>query len=744
MTCLVSTRDQCDYCGLPLTDNWSLPWSRARNRESHKERLEDTQTEPEYCCLGCRFAATVAADRGSEATSHRTLIRLGIAIFFTMNVMVFTMALWTQDVYDVDTGDVRANTLYELFRYLCLIFSLPVLFCLGIPLMENTWDQLQRRAFTTDVLLLTGVLAAFGYSMVSVVRGTGHVYFEVSCMVLLMVTLGRWLEATGRQRASDALSQLESLLPQVVRRSEGEKQVEVPLDQIGVGDRLRIYPGERFPVDGRILNVAVMVDEQVLTGESQPILREVGDAVLGGTLNLEGDVQVEATAGPREGSFGRLLQTIQDVRQSRGHYQRLADRVTSWFLPSVTIIALAVFIVHWQLSGIESGLLSGLSVVLIACPCALGLATPLAVWTALTESTRRHIHFRNSEAMERLAETKVICLDKTGTVTTGDPRVQTIEVQEEGQRTLIEACLRSLCETSQHAFSCAICNHLEATRESHSVSDLKVEAGFGLSAFCDLVSARVFLGNRRFLEKQNMHCPESLVTEIERAGEAGGSFSLFGWSGNVQAIILFEETIRPEAKQLLAWCKTQQITAEVLTGDHELRGKALAQSLQVPVHAGLLPDKKVQRVQFWKQQTNGVVMVGDGINDAPALTVSDIGIAMGCGADVSRDSAHICLAGNDLSHISWAIEVARATVHRIRRNLFWAFGYNSFGIALAAAGWLNPVFAAMLMVGSSLLVVSNSLRSIGVEETSNKNGQESESESMSEKAINSEVEEPVG
>ena len=331
-------------------------------------------------------------DRGARLSPKKVktafrgamMARLGLSIFFTMNVMAFTMALWTTDVYKTSESPTALTTaLNGLFRYLVLLFSLPVLLMLGIPLFEHAWNGIRRGILSTDWLLASGVAAAFAFSFLSVFRGSGPVYFEVGCVILVMTTLGRWLEATGKRKASAALDALTKLLPDQVRRiRDGQEQMVARAD-LQVEDRLRILPGERFPADGSVVCHSALVDEQVLTGESLPVLKQPGDRILGGTLNLDGDITVQMTEIGDQGTLARVVEMVRRARESKGHYERLAERVASRFVPIVMVIGVITFFVHWASGSFERGLWAALSVSLIACPCALGLAAPLAVWSAL-------------------------------------------------------------------------------------------------------------------------------------------------------------------------------------------------------------------------------------------------------------------------------------------------------------------------------------------------------------------------
>ncbi len=680
----------CDYCDLPLPPAW-------RRAPADGSR---------YCCFGCRFAAEVTRSRGEEGAANWTLARLGLAIFLTMNVLVFTMALWTPDFYGSDDSSAFGESLRGLFRYTSLVFALPVLLLLGGPLLESAWQTLREGRLTADLLLVVGVAASYLYSVVSVVRGGGPVYFEVGCAVLVLVTLGRWLEATGKLRTTAALEALHRLLPDTARLLVDDEERSVPLSELRVGDVVRVLPGERIPCDGLIRRNSAAVDEQVLTGESQPVLRQAGDPVWAGSLNLDGDLHVEATVACEATALTRMMELIRLARQTKGRHERLADRIAAWFLPAVMLIALAAFVWHGQHDGWDRGVLVGLSVLLIACPCALGLATPLAVWTALGRAAQAQVLFRNGEALERLAEVRAVRFDKTGTLTTGTPVVADFFLAPREDRANVLALASALASASTHAHCQAIRNDTAANVERDVVElvEARTIPGRGISARRTDNGDTIYLGSPRWLKELGLSDPRGVESDDDR------SRTCLAWGGFVRAEFVLREQTRPEAAEALALLQGQRLDVAVLTGDRAPRARALAREWNVAVEAELLPEDKVAAVERARSAIGAVAMVGDGINDAPALAASDVGVAMGCGVEVARDSASVCLLGNDVRRLPWAIDLARQTVWVIRGNLFWAFAYNLLGVGFACTGRLNPVLASLAMVLSSLFILSNSLR----------------------------------
>ena len=677
----------CDYCGLPLSGS----------------ALQDS---PSYCCFGCRFAAGISAQSDSSANPMGPATALGFSVFFTMNVVMLTMSLWS---YAAQPQTPFEEALAAFLRYGAMAFSLPVLLLLGRPLVSHAITGLRRGLFTTDLLLATGVIAAFAVSIVSTLRGVGHVYYEVGCVILVLVTIGRWLEAAGRSQASTALDQLERLVPETVRLRVSGVDTVTPRENIVVGNHLHVIAGERIPVDGRVVQGRGVVDEQFFTGESTPVEKRTDDHLLGGSLNLDGDLIIEVTAPPNAGALGRLINAVRAARLSKGHYQLLSDAWSQCVFPIIAAIALTAFVFHGLRVNWDYGLLTALSVVLIACPCALALATPLAVWAALGTAAKKGVLVRSGSALETLAGIRAIRWDKTGTLTTGKPGVLRFACEDSSERERIEQIAASITESSDHVFSVAIREFLSGIEPHPSSVNVQTVPGRGLRTTIENGQV-VLLGSIRWMDDCGLAWAPNLSRVINDPITSDCPMTAIAYNGRVQGLFLLEETIRPEAFEALQDCQRLGLDQAVLTGDRAARAAGLAKSFGIPVAADLLPQDKLAAIRAAHEQFGSVAMVGDGLNDAPALAGSDIGIALGCGADVSRDSAGICLLSSDLRLIPWTYEFSRLTVSTIRTNLAWSFGYNSIGVILAACGQLHPAVAAVLMVVSSLMVLGNSLR----------------------------------
>ncbi len=689
----------CTYCDLPVrvsrkpADNGTVP------------------SGPVYCCYGCRFASDITQARGEHGQATLILTRLGLSIFLSMSVMIFSLYLYSREAYftDADDASTTANALTELMRYASLLFTAPVFILLGFPLIESSIEQWKRGVASTDALVVLGVGAAFVFSVHNTFNGGMHTYFETVCMVLVLVTLGRWLEATAKLRASDAAKSLSGLLPPTVEVWRGAQRETIASETLKVGDQFFIPAGQRIVADGVIEKGSAGIDESIVTGESVPQLRTVGDTVLAGSTAVDGALTIRATAVGTESTLGHIEALLAAARREKSDYERLADRVASWFLPLTIVAALSVGVAVGMLVSFETGLLRALAMLLIACPCALGIATPTAIWAALGHAARMGALCTNAHALERLNQIKGIAFDKTGTLTTGIATVETFTMNSTSERDEVLSVAAGLAHASRHVVSQSI-EHFAAEKAVTAVAceNIQTEAGRGVRGTWK--DTPVYLGSPAFMTQSKQAPTAQLAATLDSAQADGKGVCCIGWQGTVRGLFVFGETLRAAARETVDVLKHRDIKTFVLTGDHDRRAARLAAELGIDAHADLLPQDKPAALQDIRRTVGPVAMVGDGVNDSPALATADVGIALGCGADVARDAADICLLGNDLRTIPALIDLSRQTIRTIRLNLFWAFAFNVVGITLAATGQLTPIFAAIAMVLSSVLVVGNSLR----------------------------------
>ena len=451
----------------------------------------------------------------------------------------------------------------------------------------------------------------------------------------------------------------------------------------------------------------------MVTGEATPSVKEVGDEVFSGTLNLDGHLTIKANSSADTGALERIVQAVLAASAQKDRYGKLTDRVMAIFIPGVVCIAAITFGVHAYLGQLERGLLSALAVALIACPCSLALAVPLAVWTMLGRAAREQVLLHNTEIISTLAAARTVCIDKTGTMTESQSHATSFACDDEGSRDLLLQIASAISATSSHPMSIVVREMASESAGDFEVFESRALPGRGISAKLREAQghiSNVYLGSPRLMEDNSLLMPEKLAKSIEDAVQQGKSIVCLGWNQAVRAIFVVEESLRSDTKEALQKLREQGLRLIMLTGDHHLRADFLAKELNLEAHGELLPAEKVCMIEKFSAEAGPVVMVGDGINDAPALAAADVGIALGAGSDLSRETADLCLLGNQLSKIPWTLELAKATRRTIRWNLWWALSYNTLGIAIAAAGWLNPIIAAFAMVVSSLLVVSNSIR----------------------------------
>ena len=592
-----------------------------------------------------------------------------------------------------------------------LALATPVQLILGWQYYLGSYKSLRSGVANMDVLIAMGSSAAYLDSLYFTIVGGGNLYYDSAAFILTLITLGRYLEARARGRASDAIRKLLDLAPpeaSVVR--EGE-EVRVPAEQVQVGDLIVVRPGERIAVDGRVVEGASAVDESMITGESIPVEKSPGDEVIGGTINQTGVLRFEAT---RVGADTALQQIVELVRQAQGTkppIQRLADVVAAYFVPAVIAIALLTF-TGWLLIGhasFERALVAAVSVLVIACPCALGLATPTAVMVGTGLGAEHGILIRRAEALEAVGRLTCAVFDKTGTLTSGEVRVTDIRPLDEVGRSEVLALAAAAERGSEHPLGRAIVA-LAEERELQIPDAEGFEALAGLGVRAQVAGAAVLVGDPRLMadEGVDMQAAVSLREELQRQGKTVVGMAM---DGRPLALIALADTIKPTSDQAVAALREMGLRVYLLTGDNERTAQAVASELGIEhVRAEVLPEGKAAQVTDLQGAGERVAMVGDGINDAPALAQADVGIALGTGTDVAIEAGEITLVSGDPMGVPRAIRLSRATLTQIKQNLFLAFVYNVLAIPLAVAGVLNPMIAAAAMAASSVSVVSNSLR----------------------------------
>ena len=671
------------------------------------------------------YGAALKGDkRGKDAKnadneSKTILCRLGVSLALLMVLMYLSMGytMWHFPLPPMMAEHPLTIGLAQLLLTIAVMVTNQRFFISG-------FKALWRRSPNMDTLVSLGSAAAFGYStyvlftMVIEVSTAAHglhdLYFESSAMILTLITLGKWLEARAKGRTTDALRGLMEMAPPIATLLvDGEEQI-VAAESVKIGDVYVVRPGETVSVDGEVIEGVSAINESALTGESLPVDKQAGDRVFAATLNQSGYLVCRATAVGEETTLSRIIHLVEDASSGKAPIAKLADKVSGIFVPTVIAIALVTMVV-WLLLGQTVGfaIARGVSVLVISCPCALGLATPVAIMVGSGVGAKNGVLFKTAAALEQAGRVQIVALDKTGTITEGHPHVTDVVPIGDRAQLLQVAC--SLEQHSEHPLSVAIREYGEENGVSAvRVSDFEVVPGNGLTACLDGVT--VCGGNQRFVAQYASVTDESsrLAT---RLAEAGKTPLFFAADGHLLGIIAVADRVKEDSAEAVAALKAMDIRVVMLTGDNPRTAAAIAQQIGVDeVISDVLPaDKEAQVRRLMEQGT--VAMVGDGINDAPALTRADLGIAIGAGTDIAIDAADVVLMHSRVSDVPAAIRLGRATLRNIRQNLFWAFMYNTIGIPLAAGafiallGWeMNPMFGAAAMSMSSFCVVTNALR----------------------------------
>jgi len=617
-------------------------------------------------------------------------------------------------------------------NWIQMLLATPVVLWAGWPFFQRGWQSLVNRSLNMFTLIAMGTGAAWIYSMVATLApgifpdqfrqhdGSVAVYFEAAAVITVLVLLGQVLELRARESTSGAIRALLDLAPKTARiiRDDGTEE-EVQLDSVHVGDRLRVRPGEKVPVDGEVIEGRSAVDESMVTGESMPVTKEVGAKAIGGTMNQSGALVIEAKKVGRDTMLSQIVQLVAEAQRSRAPIQRLADQVSGWFVPAVILVAVLAF-VAWSIWGPEPrfsfGLIAAVSVLIIACPCALGLATPMSIMVGVGRGAQAGVLIKNAEALEHMEKVDTIIVDKTGTLTEGRPAVTAIVpapgfTEDEALR-----LAASVERASEHPLALAIVRAAEERGlELAPVADFDSPTGKGALGVVE--GKRIPLGNAKFLAEQGVDVAP-LADEADRLREDGATAIFMGVDGQVAAIFAIADPVKPTTPEALAALKAQGIRVVMLTGDNWTTARAVARQLGIDeVEAEVLPDQKSAVVQRHKAAGEVVAMAGDGVNDAPALAAADVGIAMGTGTDVAMESAGVTLLKGDFIGIVRARRLSEAVMGNIRQNLFFAFIYNALGVPVAAGVLypffgilLSPIIAAAAMALSSVSVIANAAR----------------------------------
>ena len=621
-------------------------------------------------------------------------------------------------------------------RWLQFLLSTPVVLWCGWPFFLRGWRSIRNRSPNMFTLIAMGVGVAYIYSAVVMLapsifpasfqeHGKIGVYFEAAAIITALVLLGQVLELRARTRTGSAIRALLNLTPQKAHVIRNGEEIDVPLVEVHVGDQLRVRPGEKIPVDGKIIEGNSTLDESMLTGEAMPVEKSPGDKVTGGTVNQPGSFLMEAERVGSETVLARIVEMVAQAQRSRAPIQRLADKVAAWFVPAVIAVAVITFIA-WAWLGPEPrsayAIVNSVAVLIIACPCALGLATPMSIMVGVGRGAQAGVLVKNAEAMELMEKIDTLVVDKTGTLTEGKPRPTTVVASDWVDVNDLLAAAAAIEELSEHPIASAI---VFAAQDRHinlgKVTNFHLITGGGVSGTVD--DRSVIVGKPEFLHAQGVRDLEKFGANAGELQAEGNTVIFVAIEGRAAGILAVSDPIKKSAPTVVQGLHQLGIKIIMLTGDNERTARAVAKKLGIDqVEAGVEPQRKHERVAQFRREGRTVAMAGDGINDAPALAAADVGIAMGTGTDVAMESADITLVKGDLRGIEKAIRLSRAVMRNIRQNLFFAFIYNALGIPIAAGalypvfGWLlSPMIAGAAMSLSSVSVIANALRLRAIE-----------------------------
>jgi Cu+-exporting ATPase len=631
-----------------------------------------------------------------------------ISLIFTLPIFILGMAFMNNPIP------------YQ--NIIMWILASPVQFYIAAPMYKSAWAALKTNSANMDSLIILGTSAAYFYSVYLVLINQMHTYFETSAVLITIVIFGRLLEANAKGKTSEAIKKLMNLSPKKATVIRNNKELVIPVDEVELNDIIIVKPGQIIPVDGEITKGNTSIDESMITGESIPVEKIVGDLVIGATINKHGNIQFKATKIGANTTLNQIIKLIQDAQATKAPIQRFADIVSAYFVPVIIVIAILSFSTWYFVIGnnLSFAILTAVSVLVIACPCALGLATPTAIMVGTGKGAQHGILIKGGESLELANKVNAVIFDKTGTITNGTPIVtDIIETTEKTNTKQILEILASIEKMSEHPLAEAIVKHAEENKIKLSEpKDFKAIIGHGVSA--KIKNTEYFFGNEKLINDLKLNDDiTKFKSQVSKLEEDGKTTMYFSSKTEILGIVAVADTIKLTSSQAVEDLKKLNVQVYMITGDNQKTANAIAKEVgikQENVFASVLPKDKANYVKKLQRQNKIVAMVGDGINDSPALAQAEIGIAMGNGTDVAMESGNIVLMKNDLRDVAKSIKLSKITMTKIKQNLFWALVYNTLGVPVAAGllypftGWLlSPMLAASAMALSSVSVVSNSL-----------------------------------
>lgn len=713
------TTDQLNQAISPL--GYSFTSGGDRGHDMSGMTLADTM-DPKSPHFGHDMGVVVTSDQGLKAKKLIELSQLRQKTWFSMPlaITVFVIMIWDLLSKQIPLLPMPPISMM-MFNQLTFILATPIMFWVGVPYIQGVLRFFKYRVANMDTLVGIGTLVAYFYSSTlllvpeihSLLKAPEGLYFDVTIVVISFITFGKYLEASSKLKTGEAIEKLLGLQAKTALVLREGKEIEIPVSEVVVGDTIIVKPGVKIPVDGELIKGESSVDESMLTGEPLPVDKVVGDKVIGGTLNKQGTFHFRATVVGEGTMLSQIIKMVESAQGSKAPIERLTDSISAVFVPIVLVFSVLVFILWIALGNPTLGLLSFVGILVIACPCALGLATPTAIIVGVGKAAEYGILVKNAESLEKLRAVNFVVLDKTGTLTKGTPSVTHYQEVGSNKANLLHI-LASLESESEHPLSHAIVEHAkEKNIKLVPVSGFAAISGQGLKG--KVGKLEYFAGNAKLMTELGLRVDQSILEEFAKEGATPIMFSN---KKEILAYLGISDTLKDESVQAIKDLHALGIKVAMLTGDHRLTAQYIGKQVGIDrVLAEVMPGDKADEVKKLQQEGYKVAMVGDGVNDAPALATSDVGIAMGTGTDVAIESAGLTLLGGNLERLPQAIQLSRATFRVIKQNLFWAFFYNVIGIPIAA-GILYPLYGIMLNPGiagaamafSSVSVVANSLR----------------------------------
>ncbi|GBF10898.1 cation-translocating P-type ATPase [Tepidibacillus sp. HK-1] len=592
-----------------------------------------------------------------------------------------------------------------------LLLATPVQFYIGYQFYHGAYSALKNGSANMDVLVALGTSAAYFYSIYGIIIGTHQLYFETSAVLITLVLFGKYLEALAKGRTSDAIKKLMSLQAKTAMVERNGEPIEVPIKEVVKGDIIIVRPGEKIPVDGEIIEGYSSVDESMITGESIPVDKKVGDIVIGATINKHGSFKFKATKVGKDTALAQIIKAVEQANSTKAPIQRMADVISGIFVPIVVAIAILTFLGYYfwlDPNNFEHALVNAIAVLVIACPCALGLATPTSIMVGTGKAAEHGILFKGGEHLENTKKINAIVLDKTGTITKGEPELTDYIAIDASEQELLQYA-GSIEKTSEHPIGKAIAKGVEEKGiDLLQVKDFEILPGKGLKAKVN--DTMVYVGTRKLVREIGLD-PAAIEEKMAQLEAQGKTVVLVATPDKLLGILAVADTVKADSKEAIAKLKEMGIKVVMITGDNQRTAKSIAQEVGVDeVRAEVMPEDKAKEVESLKTQGYTVAMVGDGINDAPALATADVGMAIGTGTDIAIEAADVTLIGGSLKGVADAIYISKQTLKNIKQNLFASLFYNSISIPVAMAGLLAPWIAGAAMAMSSVSVVLNSLR----------------------------------